>query len=59
MHDTMMFKDALEQAERNVYIKAYRYTSFNQSQTARLLGVSRTTLINKLTKWGELVRSYA
>ena len=52
------FKTALESAERDIYLKAYKYTSYNQSATAKLLGVSRTTLISKLKKWNLLVPVY-
>lgn len=51
----LTFKNALKESERDIYLKAYKYTSFNQSATAKLLGVSRTTLISKLKEWDKLV----
>ncbi len=48
-----MFKQALEEAEQKIYIKAYEYAKFNQSEAARLLGVSRTTFINRIKQWKE------
>lgn len=48
------FKKALENAERDIYLTAYKYADYNQSETARLLGVSRTTLINRLKMWDSL-----
>lgn len=56
--NTKQFQRALEYAEHEVYMKAYGYTSFNQSKTARLLGISRTTLIARLKEWDALVQSY-
>lgn len=50
--NTMQFKQALEEAEKKIYMTAYRHTNCNQSKTARLLGVSRGTLISKIKKWG-------
>jgi DNA-binding NtrC family response regulator len=46
------FKQALEVAEQEIYLKAYDSTGKNESATARLLGVSRTTLRSKLREWG-------
>ena len=52
------FKEALERAERDIYMEAYMYTGQNQSEAARLLGVSRTTLRTKLKKWESLMKYY-
>ncbi len=56
--NTRQFKSALAHAEQEVYIEAYKYTDFNQSATARLLGISRTTLISRLKEWDSQVHSY-
>lgn len=45
------FKQALESAEREIYLLAYEYTRNNQLATSKLLGVSRGTLISKLKLW--------
>lgn len=50
--NTLQFKAALENAEKEVYLAAYKYTGGNQSRTAKLLGVARGTLISKVRKFG-------
>jgi len=45
------FKQALEVAEQQIYSAAYQYTKGNQVMSARLLGVSRGTFINRMKKW--------
>jgi len=49
------FKEALEKAEKRVYLAAYKYAGGNQSLSAHLLGVSRSTLISKMKKFGNTV----
>ncbi len=51
------FKQALEAAEREIYLEAYEATGRNQVVTARLLGVSRGTFRTKLKQWGVKMRS--
>jgi DNA-binding NtrC family response regulator len=49
--NTKQFEQALEEAERHVYLAAYIHSGQNQSETARLLGVARGTVISKLSKY--------
>ncbi len=49
--NTKQFKEALSEAEKEVYTAAYKYTGGNQSLTAKLLGVSRGTFISRMKKW--------
>lgn len=42
------FKEALDEAEKEVYIKAIEYSKGNKSEAARLLQVSRGTFMKKL-----------
>lgn len=42
------FREALATAEEEIYKAAYIYSGHNQSETARLLGVARGTVITKL-----------
>ena len=48
-----MFKQALERAEQEIYRAALSYTGYNESATAKLLGVARGTLRTKLKRWRE------
>lgn len=48
------FAAALEKAERDIYLKAYKYCKYNQTVTAKSLGVARGTFLTKMKKWGEL-----
>lgn len=48
------FSAALEKAERDIYVKAYKYHNKNQSATAKSLGVARGTFLTKMKVWGEL-----
>ncbi len=50
--NTLQFKEALENAEKEVYLAAYKYAGGNQSRTAKLLGVARGTLISKVKQFG-------
>lgn len=45
-----LFKQALEDAEKEIFLQALAYCKNNQSKTARLLGVARGTLISKLKR---------
>ncbi len=45
------YKEALYLAEKTVYLAAYEYTGRNQVRTAKMLGVARGTLINRLKKY--------
>lgn len=49
-----LFKEALEAAEKEIYLEAYKYNEYNQVVTANALGVARNTLRAKLKKWGVL-----
>lgn len=50
--NTLQFKEALENAEKEVYLAAYKYAGGNQTRTAKLLGVARGTLITKVKQFG-------
>jgi transcriptional regulator with PAS, ATPase and Fis domain len=45
------FANALEKAERDIYIKAYLYYNKNQSATAKALGIARGTFLTKMKRW--------
>ena len=47
-------KKALEVPEKAIIERALAFTGGNRQQTARLLGVNRTTLFNKMRKYGLL-----
>ena len=47
-----LFKQALDSAEKEIFLAAYTYTGHNQVQTAKLLDVARGTLISRLKEWG-------
>lgn len=49
-----MFKNALEQAQRAVYLEAFKYNNYNQLAAAKSLGVSRGTFRTKMKQWGVL-----
>lgn len=51
MINNKLFKQALNSAEKEIFLAAYTYTGHNQVQTAKLLGVARGTLINRLKEW--------
>jgi len=44
------FKEALDEAEKEVYLKAFEYSKGNKSEAARLLRISRGTLMKKLDR---------
>jgi DNA-binding NtrC family response regulator len=46
------FSAALEKAERDIYVKAYKIHKQNQTATAKALGVARGTFLTKMKKWG-------
>ena len=48
------FAQALENAEKQIYLQAYKYCNKNQSATAKALGVARGTFLTKMKRWGEL-----
>ncbi len=48
------FAEALEKAEKDIYLKAYRYYKQNQSAAAKALGVARGTFLTKMKRWGGL-----
>lgn len=50
--NTLQFKAALEESEKEVYLAAYKFAGGNQSRTAKLLGVARGTLISKVKQFG-------
>lgn len=45
------FAKYLENAEKSVYIKAYKYYKNNQTKAAKALGVARGTFITKMKRW--------
>lgn len=49
--NTLQFEQALEAAEKEIYLAAYKYAGGNQSATAKLLGVARGTLISKVRQY--------
>lgn len=48
----MNYKNELDNSIRAVYVAAYKAAGLNVSETARLLGVARGTVIRKLADWG-------
>jgi two-component system nitrogen regulation response regulator GlnG len=54
-----VFADVIGQAEREVLTEVLRFTDGNLSQTARRLGMSRTTLRTKLSSLGISVARHA
>lgn len=48
------FAAELEKAERDIYVKAYKYHKQNQTLSAKSLGVARGTFLTKMKQWGEL-----
>lgn len=49
--NSLQFKGALETAEKEIYLAAFKHAKYNQSRTAKLLGVARGTLINKVKQF--------
>ena len=52
----LVLKDHIAQIERDIIHEALQRTAHNVSQTARLLSIRRTTLIEKINKY-ELTHS--
>lgn len=50
--NTLQYAAALQEAEKEIYLAAYKYAGGNQSHTAKLLGVARGTLISKVKQFG-------
>jgi len=50
-NEGISLKDRLAEIERDLIVQALARTSGNVSQTARLLNLQRTTLIEKLNKY--------
>lgn len=48
------FKDYLADVEKEIILDVYKEYQQNQSQTAKMLGISRTKLIYKLKEYGIL-----
>lgn len=48
------FAAALEKAERDIYVKAYKYHKHNQTLSAKALGVARGTFLTKMKRWQAL-----
>lgn len=46
-----MYKAALKSSEQAIFMAAYGHANQNQVRTAKLLGVSRGTLISRLKTW--------
>lgn len=46
-----MYRAALQSSEQAIFLSAYEHAKKNQVQTAKLLGVSRGTLISRLKIW--------
>lgn len=49
-----LFKQALDTAEKQIFLAAMKETGDNQLQASKLLGVARGTLRDRLKKWGLL-----
>lgn len=57
--DSKRFEQALNEAEKTVYLAAYEAAGRNQVKAARALGVSRGTFRTKLKSWGvKMPREY-
>lgn len=49
---TSLYKDIIEEIEKTLFIEVLKQTQGNQSQAAKLLGISRPTLKEKIEKLG-------
>lgn len=49
--EPIKFRNAMEEAERQMIIDALATCAGNQTQTAKLLGISRRTLVDRLNKY--------
>ncbi len=52
--DALCLRDALKNPERELIVKALDSTDWNRNETARLLGINRTTLYKKMARYGLL-----
>ncbi len=50
----LKLKDALRSPEKDLIMKALNQTNWNRNETANILGINRTTLYKKMTKFGLL-----
>ncbi|MCW3806543.1 sigma-54-dependent transcriptional regulator [Plebeiibacterium marinum] len=48
----VQLKDAKEKSEREIILETLEQTKYNKAKTARILGVDRKTLYNKIHKYG-------
>lgn len=48
------FAEAMEYVEKELYTSVFAYSGHNQSKTAKILGVSRGTVIKRLKQYGFL-----
>jgi len=55
--DKLRLKEALRSPEKSLILKALQSTSGNRNETARILGINRTTLYKKMQKFGLLKTS--
>lgn len=46
-----LFKQALDAAEQEIFLAAYSEAGCNESLTAKLLGLSRGTIRERLKRW--------
>jgi DNA-binding NtrC family response regulator len=50
----LKLKDALKSPEKELIVKALEVTAWNRNDTAKTLGINRTTLYKKMQKYGLL-----
>ena len=50
----LKLKDALRSPEKDLIMKALNQTNWNRNETAKVLGINRTTLYKKMNKFGLL-----
>ena len=51
-------KEALSGPERQLLVRALELTGGNRTEAARMLGINRTTLFNKMRKYGLMTRNF-
>jgi DNA-binding NtrC family response regulator len=51
LHDTLDLRSALENLERDLITRALNKAGGNRTEAAALLGLNRTTLVEKLRKY--------
>ncbi len=49
--DTLPLQEACDRFERHVVLRVLERTAWNQTEAARLLGIHRNTLLQKLSRW--------